>query len=109
MVVLINPFEVAPEVADREFLEGWQRAADYLQPQPGIIGTRLHRAASPDARFRFVNVAEWASLEAFRAAVSSEGFRRIAGDNRSPNQPALYQVVRSITADATMADAPSEE
>jgi heme-degrading monooxygenase HmoA len=96
MVVLINPFEVPAETSDEEFLAGWERAAAYLQAQPGFVGTVLHRALSPDdAPFRFVNVAEWESPQAFAAAVTSDGFRRLARNSPSPGHPALYTVVRT--------------
>ena len=95
MIVLINPFEVPQEVSDEQFLAGWQRAADYLQVQPGFVDTRLHRAVSPDPRFRFINVARWDSPEAFRAAVTSDGFRQLAA-GAAPGHPALYQVVKTV-------------
>lgn len=94
-VILINPFEVPGGTDDEEFLRGWERAADYLRQQPGFLSTRLHRALAPDARFRFVNVAEWASPQDFQAAVTSEQFREIARD-AGPSSPALYEVVRSL-------------
>ena len=92
-VILINPFEV-PAGADDDFLRGWERAAEYMQRQPGFVSTRLHRALVPDARFRFVNVAEWASPQDFQAAVSSEEFRELAR-GAGGGSPALYEVVRS--------------
>ena len=94
-VILINPFEVPEGIDEDEFLRGWQRAADYMREQPGFVSTRLHRALAPDARFRFVNVAEWESPQDFQAAVSSEQFREIAKE-ASPGSPALYEVVRSM-------------
>ena len=94
-VVLINPFEVPAGTEDEEFLRGWQRAADYMREQPGFLNTRLHRALAPDARFRFINIAEWESPQAFRAAVTSEGFGR-RGNGTPPNHRALYEVVKSI-------------
>ena len=94
-VTLINPFEVPEGSDDEEFLRGWQRAADYMRQQPGFLGTRLHRALAPDARFRFVNIAEWASPQDFQAAVTSEEFREIAR-GAGPGAPALYEVVRSM-------------
>ena len=93
-VILINPFDV-PEHAEAEFLQGWERAAEYMRRQPGFANTRLHRALTPDARFRFVNVAEWASPQAFQAAVTSEEFRQIAKGS-PPGSPALYEVARSL-------------
>jgi heme-degrading monooxygenase HmoA len=93
-VILINPFEV-PEGTDEEFLRGWERAAEYMRQQPGFLSSRLHRALRPDARFRFINVAEWSSPQEFQAAVASEQFGEIA-KAASPGSPALYEVVRSM-------------
>ena len=93
--VLINPFEVPQGQPDAAFLAGWRRAAEYMRTQPGFVGTRLHRALAAEARFRFINIAEWESPEAFRAAVTSEEFRQLASNGPS-GQPALYQLVRSI-------------
>lgn len=90
--VLINLFEVPPG-ADDEFIRGWESARDYLRQQDGYISARLHRSLAPDADFRFVNVALWASPRAFRAAVESPGFRALDG-TPYPNHPALYEVVR---------------
>ena len=94
-VILINPFEVPAEVSDEQFLAGWQRAAEYMRKQPGFIGSRLHRALRPDARFRFVNVAEWESPGLFQAAVTSDEFREIAG-GAAPGNPSLYEVATSL-------------
>ena len=99
MIVLINPFEVPLELSDEAFLAGWQQAADYLRAQPGFVRSTLHRAVSPEPRFRFINVAEWESPEAFRAAVGSEAWAAIARQSASPGYPALYQVVRTIGDD----------
>jgi heme-degrading monooxygenase HmoA len=96
-VILINPFEVAEETTDEDFLRGWERAADYMRRQPGFVSSRLHRALRPDVRFRFVNVAEWASPQDFQAAVTSEQFREIA-KGAGPGSPSLYEVVRSVEA-----------
>ena len=94
-VILINPFEVPDGTEDEEFLRGWERAADYMRQQPGFVSSRLHRALQPDARFRFINVAEWSSPQEFQAAVSSEQFGEIA-KGAGPGSPALYEVVRSM-------------
>ncbi len=94
-VILINPFEVPEGTEDEEFLRGWERAADYMRQQPGFVSSHLHRALRPDARFRFINIAEWSSPQEFQAAVSSDEFREIAG-GAGPGSPALYEVIRSI-------------
>lgn len=61
--------------ADDEFIRGWEAARDYLEAQPGYVNTALHRAVSPDADFRFVNVGRWGDPQAFQAAVQNAGFR----------------------------------
>jgi heme-degrading monooxygenase HmoA len=94
-VILINPFEVPEGTEDEDFLRGWERAADYMRQQPGFLSSSLHRALAPDARFRFINVAEWASPQDFQAAVGSDEFREIA-QGAAPGSPALYEVVRSV-------------
>lgn len=94
-VILINPFDVPDRSDVEEFLRGWERAAEYMRRQPGFVSTRLHRALGPEARFRFVNVAEWASPQDFHAAVTSEEFRELAKGAGS-GSPALYEVVRSL-------------
>jgi heme-degrading monooxygenase HmoA len=94
-VILINPFEVPEGTDDEAFLRGWERAAEYMRQQPGFVSSRLHRALAPDARFPFVNVAEWASPQDFQAAVGSDEFREIAKSG-APGSPALYEVVRSL-------------
>ena len=92
--VLINAFEVPPG-EDDEFIRGWEASRDYLERQPGYIDTALHRSISPDADFRFVNVARWRSAEDFRAATQSPGFREVSQQlSRYPFHPGLYQVVR---------------
>ena len=93
--VLINPFEVPEEMDDNRFLEGWGRAANYMRSQPGFVGSELHRAVSPNPRFRFVNVAEWESPQDFQAAVASLEFQAMAA-GAPPNYPALYEVVRAL-------------
>ena len=92
-VVLINPFVVPADVTDEDFLSGWDRAAEYMSQQKGFIGTRLHRALGPDARFRFVNVAEWESAADFQAAIATDEFRELARGGVA-GSPALYEVAR---------------
>ena len=94
--VLINPFEVPEDMDEDRFLEGWSRVADYMRSHPGFVATRLHRAVSPNnARFRFVNVAEWESPQDFQAAVRSPEFQAMAAGT-PPGYPALYEVVRVV-------------
>lgn len=89
-VLLINSFEV-PIGEDRAFMRGWERARDYLRTQPGYVSAALHRSITPDADFRFVNVAVWESAEDFRAATSGPEFRDASFPYRF--HAALYEVV----------------
>jgi hypothetical protein len=93
-VVLINVFEVQPGT-EEEAVRWWGAARDFLARQPGYVSTRLHRALRPDARFQLVNVAEWASAEAFQAATAR--MRRELAAAPPPGlrfTPALYRVTR---------------
>ena len=72
-VVLINLFEV-PARADEGFIGAWEATRNFLAAQDGYRSTALHRSLGPDADFRFVNVAEWASAAAFQAATSHPAF-----------------------------------
>ena len=93
-VVLINVFEVPPG-AEEEAIRWWEAARDFLARQPGYVSTRLHRALRPDARFQLVNVAEWASAEAFQATTAR--MQRELAAAPPPGlrfTPALYRVVR---------------
>jgi heme-degrading monooxygenase HmoA len=90
-VTLINPFEV-PAGQDDTFIAGWQQANDYLSKRPGYLATSLHRSVGPDPDFRFVNVAHWASAEAFTAAITAPEFRA-AAEIRYPAHPALYTAI----------------
>jgi heme-degrading monooxygenase HmoA len=92
-VVLINSFEVQAGRED-DFTAAWQATAEFMAKQPGYVSTRLHRALAGDAQYRFVNVAEWASEQDCRTAVSDPGFRQAArGLAEFPGRPAFYDVV----------------
>ena len=88
-VVLINPFEVPPE-ADEPFIAGWERARDFLSRQQGFLETALHRSLVPEATFRFVNLAEIESVDAWRRLVSDPVFP--GRDMPFPAHPGLYEV-----------------
>jgi heme oxygenase (mycobilin-producing) len=90
-VVLINVFEV-PAEHDETFLSGWEHQREYLSAREGYRSTRLHRSLSPDADFRFVNVALWESEQAFRDATSQPEFTSAPVPFRF--HASLYQVVR---------------
>lgn len=93
-IILVNCFEV-PSGSEDEFFALWQQVNTYMRGKRGYLGHKLHRSLASDARFRFVNVAEWASLEDFNAAHDA-GFRSLVSQPAwAPFQsfPTLYEVV----------------
>ena len=93
-VVLINPFEV-PEDKDEEFLAEWEAAKAFMERQPGYIATRLHRSLVPNARFRFINVAEWETVESFQTALNHPEFTKLREATPFAHFPAVYEVIRT--------------
>ena len=97
-VTLINPFSVKPEEEER-FLTLWKRADAYLRTQEGFISTKLHKSLDdqtrlPPATFRFINMAQWQSSEAFEKAVISEKFKEVASEIFPySGGPGLYEVI----------------
>ena len=91
-IVLINPFEL-PQGQEEEFLRHWQAAAAHLRGAAGFISTRLHQSLDPQAKFRFINVAEWESPQHFQAAMRTEAFQEIARKMPFVAYPALYRVI----------------
>ena len=104
-VTLINSF-VVPAGRDDAFVALWTEASGYFRAQPGFVSLRFHRAVSPDADYRYVNVASWRTLHHFQAAHGTEEFRRIVTRDEwqeFPANPALYEVVVAVDGDG---DAP---
>ncbi len=91
-VILINPFEV-PAGEEEHFLQAWHEAAEHLRQTPGFLSTRLHESVDPQAKFRFVNVAEWESPQHFQAAMRTEAFQQIRQKMPFTAYPALYRAV----------------
>ena len=82
-VTLINCFNI-PAVREDEFFALWRQVNAYMRTKPGYLGHKLHRALAPDAPFRFVDVAQWASAEHFQAA-RDEGFRALVSQPAKRN------------------------
>jgi heme oxygenase (mycobilin-producing) len=93
-VVLINAFEV-PEGDEEKFLRGWEAARNFMQRQKGYVATRLHRSLDPTARFRFINVAEWATPADFQAALYHPEFVKLREATPFAHYPSLYEVIRT--------------
>ena len=102
-VVLLNSFVVPPE-RDDDFLALWTLTSHYFRRQPGFVSLRLHRAVSPDAHFRYVNVATWESAVDFQRPYELEEFRALVSDphwGHYASSPALYEViVAKVAGDA---------
>ena len=97
-VTLINRFAVRPD-DDAAFRALWTETSHYFRAQPGFLSLRLHRAVSADADYRWVNVANWSSEADFRAAHSTEEFRRVVtqpGWQQFPSSPMLFQIVTAV-------------
>lgn len=102
MVTLINSFEVPPG-RDDAFVAMWHTMAAWFRTQPGYVSNRLHRAVSPNAQYRFVNVVQWRSEADYQAAHRSPVFlQQVQAPEwqEFPNRPALYEVVVDANAEA---------
>ena len=93
-VILINPIEV-PVGEEEQFLKAWLEAAEHMRHAPGFRSLRLHKSLDPQAKFRFVNVAEWESAQHWQEAVRTQPAKiKEAILQRWPTAyPALYQVI----------------
>jgi len=95
-VILINPIEV--QAAEKEqFLSIWQTAAEHMRHAPGFRSLRLHKSVDSQAKFRFVNVAEWESAQQWQEAVKSQPVR-ITEEMR---EKAALEVATTTKAKAT--------
>ncbi|MGW5237725.1 antibiotic biosynthesis monooxygenase family protein [Monashia sp. NPDC004114] len=76
--------------------ELWYETSRYFIRRPGFIATRLHRALTPGAPHRWINVAFWETEADFRAAHSTDEFRRLVSQEKwqqFPSVPLLFEVV----------------
>src|SRR3954454_17170057 len=97
-VTLMNGFVVAPE-RDGAFKAMWDVTSKYFIARPGFVSLRLHRGVSADASPRWVNVAHCSSEADYRAAHSTEEFRRLVtadGWQEFPSAPTLYEVGTAV-------------
>ncbi len=100
VVTLINCFEV-PEGREEEFFTLWKEVNAHMRVKPGYLEHRLHRSLAPNARFRFVNIAKWTSMESFQAA-HDEQFRALVSKPEwaaFPHHPALFEIIHEGAAD----------
>jgi len=101
-VTLINSF-VVPEGRDEDFFKLWMETSEYFRAQPGFLSLRLHKAVTPGAQYRYVNVARWASDAEYRAPHTTDHFRQLIGQEawlEFPSSPTLYEVVLAVGDDS---------
>ena len=101
-ITLFNVFVVPPE-EEAEFLENFRNNAQVFARAAGFIESHLHRNTGVgDPTFRFINVATWASIEDWKAAVKAARFDRSenssSGASAIEAHPALFESVLSIDA-----------
>jgi antibiotic biosynthesis monooxygenase (ABM) superfamily enzyme len=96
---LINCFEV-PVEEDERFLALWQQADELLRSRGGYRSTRLHKALGPQARFRYINVAELDSVETWQSVIGSPEFRALSAQMADFHpSPGLYTVAVAHTGE----------
>jgi heme-degrading monooxygenase HmoA len=81
----------------------WHAMAAWFRTQPGYLTNQLHRAVTPNATYRYVNVVQWRSEADYQAAHHQPEFltQVQAPEWREfPNRPALYEVVLAANAEA---------
>jgi len=93
--IVINPIEV-PDGKEAEALAIWDKYADYFSAQPGFMGTKLHKALDPKAKFDYINIAEWRSGEDFLKALNNEKIKTVGKGfpEDMPHYPSMYTIVR---------------
>ena len=89
MVTFINALRV-PSEREEEFLEKWDRGAEYVRSQPGLVWTSLHRANDPGGLFQYFTIAVWESGEDFRAATSTEWWQQYVADFGFSSSPSGF-------------------
>jgi heme-degrading monooxygenase HmoA len=91
-VIFVNCMRFAPEHHDVAFA-AWERVNHYMVRKPGYRWHRLHRRVDAVAPFGLVNVVEWESPAAWRAA-HDDGFRALTtGELPFTAQPTLCRPI----------------
>jgi heme-degrading monooxygenase HmoA len=75
-VLQISGFEFAAGI-EAEFPSEFARGKACMSSKPGFLGLRMHHAIAPETRFRFIDIARWASAEAFWTALRSSEMQAI--------------------------------
>ena len=107
-VIFVNCMRFAPD-RHAEAFAAWERVNRYMVRKPGYRWHRLHRRLGDRAPFGLVNVVEWESPDAWRAA-HDEGFRALTmGDLPFSAHPTLCRPERTQSDSAVPRDVGSIE
>ena len=91
-VTLINAFTV-PVEQEQEFLQRWTETTRVYARTSGFLETHLHRNIGVgNPKFQFINIAQWASAEAFIQAHKDY----VPGEESIPGiefHPALFEEI----------------
>ncbi|MEU9455032.1 antibiotic biosynthesis monooxygenase family protein [Streptomyces sp. NPDC048277] len=94
-ITLVNSFTVPPD-KEQAFLHAWHSTIDHFATAPGFLQTRLCRNTGlNDTTFRYVNVALWEDVDAYRAAFRdfTPAGQRIPGVKAYPG---LFEVIVEV-------------
>ncbi|MBF6174194.1 antibiotic biosynthesis monooxygenase family protein [Nocardia blacklockiae] len=98
-VTVINTMSV-PAAQRDEFLRRWRDSADYMAAAPGFRRTRMFQAAGAAAEAVFVNVGDWDSGTALRAALGTAEWRaltlRMQNDFDLTARPMIYHLALEL-------------
>jgi len=99
MVQLISPFEIAAQ-DEEAFLDGWKRLVEWLRGREGFRAARLHRSASPTARFRYVGMSIWNDAGAITSAMGDAAFLEISESIPVAISPSVYELIAEVVGEA---------
>ncbi|MFF4051888.1 antibiotic biosynthesis monooxygenase [Streptomyces chartreusis] len=95
-VTMVNAFELPNERVE-EFLGAWRPRAQRASESPGFVDFRMHQAVG-DASLPLVNVAHYASVEAWKALQADPEFqaRKAVNPPYATANPGLFEVVAEV-------------
>ena len=95
MITFVNALRV-PRERDAEFLEKWDRGAEYVRSCSGLVWTSLHRVLDRSAPFQYFTIAVWKSREEFAAATSTEWWRSYVSNFGFSSEPDAFGTTPSV-------------
>jgi len=98
-VTMVNAFELPNERVE-EFLDAWRPRAERASASPGFVDFRMHQALG-EASLPLVNVAHYASVEAWKALQADPEFqaRKAVNPPYATANPGLFEVIAEVAAE----------